>query len=186
MKITIKGIFAVSALTLGLTFASCSKDESQKSVQDAMGTYTGKITLNSEVPTPVEATPTISVDAVVDADSIEIQTRPMTPLKAGGISDVIVGLMSNINYKMAYVPTLSADKDSISMKLKADPLVIYNKAEGAETTDTIKVNFAVITDGAYVYEGDVFRFELQAKEVYMNNVLVPNFNAIDLSFLLSK
>lgn len=96
------------------------------------GKYYGKVT-SWNVPTvkerddKEEVVPGTDISASIENNTIHLEKFPikdivLSVVKDEDLANQIVEAIGDINYDMAYVPTLTAAKDSIIMKLNPEPL----------------------------------------------------------------
>ena len=119
----------------GSTINSLSSDLNALTLQELFtdavyGEYTGTMTAyalttqaegEEETPTGVEVEATVADDTIC-VNSFPIRDIVLSVVGDSALADQIVEAVGNVDYKLGYKPTLSAEQDSISLALAPQPL----------------------------------------------------------------
>lgn len=215
MKKVIKPVRVfVSMLLMGcaISFSACSDDENTPQVPDEVttdamfGDYTGKVVMSSVNPLEGEdtgegeETPAgTDVSASVVNDTISFTNFPIKDIVLSvvgdeALADQIVEAVGDVNYKIGYEPTLTANKDSVvfvmhpeSLKLsvtlpssteeEAQPLLVEVKVEAGNTA-------------AYAVESGNMKFDFHAAEILLGEgegqTSLPGFKGMSFDFDMNQ
>lgn len=199
--------FFASMLLVGCTFglASCSDDDEpqipDEVTTDAMfGNYTGKMTLLNMNPLEGEEADGVDISAEIDNDTVYFEKFPIRDIvlsivKDEALTDRIVEAVGDIDYKVGYNPSLTADKDSVMFAMNPEPLKLSvpmpSETEGEETQALqIEVKIDADREAAYAVETGNARFGLAATEVLLGEgeeqAPLPDFKATNLNFNMNQ
>lgn len=209
MKKTINTVrFFASLLMLGCAFGftACSDDdENTPQVPDTTlttdavyGEYTGTMTAyafttqaegEEETPTGVEVEATVADDTIC-VNSFPIRDIVLSVVGDSALADQIVEAVGNVDYKLGYKPTLSAEQDSISLALAPQPLklsvALPSDSEEEAAPLVIEVKVETDADGSYAVESGDLKFRFAATEVLIGEgeeqTALPNFTATTFDF----
>lgn len=215
MKKVIKPVRVfVSMLLMGcaISFSACSDNENTPQVPDEVttdamfGDYTGKVVMSSVNPLEGEdtgegeETPAgTDVSASVANDTISFTNFPIKDIVLSvvgdeALADQIVEAVGDVNYKIGYEPTLTANKDSVvfvmhpeSLKLsvtlpssteeEAQPLLVEVKVEAGNTA-------------AYAVESGNMKFDFHAAEILLGEsegqTSLPGFKGMSFDFDMNQ
>lgn len=195
-----------------ISFSACSDDENTPQVPDEVttdamfGDYTGKVVMSSVNPLEGEdtgegeETPAgTDVSASVADDTISFTNFPIKDIVLSvvgdeALADQIVEAVGDVNYKIGYEPTLTANKDSVvfvmhpeSLKLsvtlpssteeEAQPLLVEVKVEAGNTA-------------AYAVESGNMKFDFHAAEILLGEgegqTSLPGFKGMSFDFDMNQ
>lgn len=203
-------VFAATLL-LGCAFGftACSDDVNNnlpnpdEVTTDAMfGSYTGQMTIQ-ELQAAASATAEgegegTSVSARIDNDTVYFDSFPIEDIVLAIVGDEttagqIVEAVGDVSYKMAYEPTLTAEKDSILFDLKPEALKLSVNLSADETEAAalqIEVKLEADAQGGYDVESGSLGFGFNVTEVLLGEgeeqTPLPNFAAKSLQFDMDK
>lgn len=184
MKKTLKWSLVMMLAVFGLTFASCSDDDDETptvpTVEEVVGDYSGKMTYAMAKATAEEGT---ALDLTVKNDSVIFEKFPYQALVKAIIPDesaaetIIEMIGDKLEYKINYTAAMNAANDSVIMTLKPEPLKIA--LAGVEVTIEAKT-------ASYSIKEKDLKFNLNAANVTVGGQNFPNWNPINLSFIMKK
>lgn len=182
MKKTLKWSLVMMLAVFGLTFASCSDDDDETptvpTVEEVVGDYSGKMTYAMAKATAEEGT---ALDLTVKNDSVTFDKFPYEALVAAIVGEDavpgIVALVKDLRYQVYYTAAMNAANDSVIMTLKPEPLKIA--LAGVEVTIEAKT-------ASYSIKEKDLKFNLNAANVTVGGQNFPNWNPINLSFIMKK
>lgn len=166
---------------------SCSDDDDVKNpgeitTQTMFGNYEGKVTVFNIAPVDGEdnedtTAPGTDISAVINNDTIKLIELPVKDIVMAIVNDEaqadkIVEEIGDINYSIGYEPTLTADKDSIMVKLDPKPLKltvnIPAAKEGEEVAATVvEVEVVAGENAGYAVADGNLKFHIAATKVML-------------------
>lgn len=172
----------VTVMMLGCAFGftSCSDDDetpdpTEVTTSTMFGNYQGKMTVTS--PNTQEGSDDakeIDVKANVKDNAVSLNDLPLEDIITALFGDKaaiidMVKLDGDVDYTIAYTPTLSADKDLITMKFNAEPLklelqTVVNDGTDSETFN-IEAEVEANEDGTYKVEDGSLTFAINITKV---------------------
>ncbi|NDV82928.1 DUF4840 domain-containing protein [Bacteroides sp. 51] len=192
-----KSIFFIAALTTVVSFTSCSDDDDPKTpaVTDVYGSYKGKMSVTSTVLNRVaksEAPAGIDVTATVNNDTIRFENFPVENIIAAiegedNAADIVES-MDEVNFKVGYKGQLNQVQDSIGMVLDPKPMEFTYKVteEEVEVEKNVKVTISVPENEKSAYSDKILKFNLEAKEIKVNDEPVDSYSPLYYNFYLNK
>lgn len=169
-------------------FTSCSDDDDTKDPNEIntsvmFGDYNGKMTSYNiaahEADDENEGTePGTDVLATIENNTVRFEKFPIKDIvlsivKDENLADQIVEAVGDVNYDMEYIPTLTAEKDSIMMKLNPKPLKLTvqmpaeNEGEEAQSL-VVEVQIAAgEKEAGYAVETGNLKFYIDATKVML-------------------
>lgn len=170
MKKTLKWSLVMMLAVFGLTFASCSDDDDDKTptlptVEDVNGDYNGRMTYAIVKTAASDEVPGVTLDLTVANDSISFKEFPFGTLVKAIITDEataegIIASIGKLEYKTGYTAALNAAKDSVYLTLDPKPLKL--EALGM----SIAVSIEAASKGSFAIDGNNknLKFNLTATE----------------------
>lgn len=165
---------------------ACSDDDNAKDPNEIdtsvmSGYYEGTMTtldIASEADESDEATPGIEVSATIENNTVRFEKFPikgivLSIVKNEDLASQIVEAIGDVNYDIEYVPTLSATKDVITMKLNPEPLKLTvtmpAENEGEEAASLV-VEVEIVAGGTnaeYTVNNGNLKFSIDATKVML-------------------
>lgn len=204
--------FFAAVLLAGCSFAlvSCDNEDPAPGMPDEIttdavyGDYAGKMTalsLNPHADSGEEEDGTAGIDitATVKDDTLYFEDYPIRDIvlaivKDEGTADNIVAAVGKVSYKVGYKPSLSAEKDSISLDLKPEPLKlsvpISSETEEEPQTLAVEVKVEAYKDAAYAAESGKLTLGIGAMEVLLGEgegqVPLDGFSPISMDIEMNQ
>ena len=178
---------------------SCSDDDdvnipAEVTTATMFGSYEGKVTAFNIAPVDGEdnedtTAPGADISAVVNNDTIKLVEFPVKDIvlaivKDETLADKIMEEIGDVTYSIGYDPTLTADKDSIMVKLDPKPLKltvnIPAAKDGEEAAATVvEVQVAAGENAGYAVADGNLKFHIAATKVMLGEgeqqQELPNF-----------
>lgn len=175
-----KMFVTVMMLGCALGFTSCSDDDddtqnpTEVTTNTMYGNYSGKMAITSpKTQENSEESEGIEVKANVKDNTVYLEDLPLQKIITALFGDEaavinMVKLEGDVDYSIAYTPTLSSAKDMISMKFNAEPLKLELKSVVGDEQEVFNIEAEVEAneDGTYKVEDGSLAFTINITKVF--------------------
>lgn len=182
-----------------ICLTSCSDDDDVDNPGEVttaimFGSYKGKVTAFNIAPVDGEnneetAAPGTDISAVINNDTIKLVEFPVKDIvlaiiKDETLADKVVEEIGDLTYSIGYEPSLTAEKDSIMLKLDPKPLKLTVNIPAAKDGEdaaatVVEVQVAAGENAGFAVEDGNLKFHIAATKVLLGEgeqqQELPNF-----------